>query len=81
MLGKYTATDVESLRVALSDRSQDLRQLLTHLCFAIALVDQLDAETREVIQTVNPIDRRVDILLYEVSVFYGLSNNQLYYYS
>lgn len=53
----------------------------THLCFAIALVDQLDAETREMIQTTNPIDRRVDILWYEVPVVYELSDNQPYYYS
>ncbi|MEA5447563.1 hypothetical protein VB780_03210 [Leptolyngbya sp. CCNP1308] len=52
-----------------------------HFCFAIALVDQLDTETKAAIQTTNPIDRRVDILWYEVPVVYGLSDNQLYYYS
>ena len=53
----------------------------THLCFAIALVDQLDAETKAAIQTANPIDRRVDILWYEVPVVYGLNDKQLYFYS
>ncbi|MBW4652443.1 MAG: hypothetical protein KME20_05265 [Kaiparowitsia implicata GSE-PSE-MK54-09C] len=53
----------------------------THLCFAIALVDQLDAETKATIQKANPIDRRVDMLWYEVPVIFGLSDNQLYYYS
>lgn len=53
----------------------------THLCFAIALVDQLNAETKAAIQTTNPIDRRVDILWYEVPVVYGLNDKQLYFYS
>ena len=53
----------------------------THLCFSIALVDQLDVETKAAIQTTNPIDRRVDILWYEVPVVYGLSDKQLYFYS
>ncbi|NEQ42227.1 MAG: hypothetical protein F6K00_01180 [Leptolyngbya sp. SIOISBB] len=53
----------------------------THLCFEIALVDQLDAETKAAIQTMNPIDRRVDILWYEVPVVYGLNDKQLYFYS
>lgn len=53
----------------------------THLCFAIALVDQLDTETKVAIQTMNPIDRRVDILWYEVPIVYELSDKQLYFYS
>jgi Effector-associated domain 10 len=52
----------------------------THLCFAIALVDQLNAETRVAIQTTNPIDHRVDILWYEVPVVYELSQKKLYFY-
>lgn len=52
----------------------------THLCFAIALVDQLDAETRVVIQSTNPIDHWVDILWYEIPAVYELSQQKLYFY-
>lgn len=52
----------------------------THLCFAIALVDQLDGKTRTAIQTTNPIDRRVDILWYEVPVVFELSQQALHFY-
>ncbi|MGP1375446.1 MAG: hypothetical protein ACTS3T_21645, partial [Almyronema sp.] len=53
----------------------------THLCFAIALVDQLDSETRKIIQTTNPIDHRVDILWYEIPVAFELSQQKLYFYN
>lgn len=53
----------------------------THLCFAIALVDQIDAETKVAIQTANPIDHRVDVLWYEVPVVFGLSDKELYFYN
>mgnify|MGYP001794944062 CR=1 FL=1 len=53
----------------------------THLCFAIALVDQLTPQTKALIQTTNPIDRRVDILWYEVPVVFELSDKQLYFYN
>ena len=52
----------------------------THLCFAIALVDQLDAKTNAAIQTTNPIDHRVDILWYEIPAVYELSQQKLYFY-
>jgi hypothetical protein len=52
----------------------------THLCFAIAIVDELDPEIRTAIQTTNPFDLRVDMLWYEIPVIYELSQQQLYFY-
>ncbi|MEA5620549.1 hypothetical protein VB711_22305 [Cronbergia sp. UHCC 0137] len=52
----------------------------THLCFAIALVDELDIKTREAIQRTNPFDLRVDMLWYEIPVVYELSQQRLYFY-
>jgi hypothetical protein len=52
----------------------------THLCFAIAIVDELDPETRTAIQTTNPFDLRVDMLWYEIPVVYELSQQKLYFY-
>ncbi|MBC1238097.1 hypothetical protein [Nostoc sp. 2RC] len=52
----------------------------THLCFAIALVDELNIKTREAIQTTNPFDLRVDMLWYEIPVVYELNQQQLYFY-
>jgi hypothetical protein len=52
----------------------------THLCFAIAIVDELDPETRISIQTTNPFDLRVDMLWYEIPVVYELRQQKLYFY-
>jgi hypothetical protein len=52
----------------------------THLCFAIALVDQLDPEMRSLIRCNNPIGHRVDLLWYEIPVVYELSQQTLYFY-
>jgi len=52
----------------------------THLCFEIAIVDELDPETRTSIQTTNPFDLRVDMLWYEIPVVYELSQQKLYFY-
>jgi hypothetical protein len=52
----------------------------THLCFAIAIVDELDPETRTSIRTTNPFDLRVDMLWYEIPVVYELSQQKLYFY-
>ena len=51
-----------------------------HLCFAIALVDELDEATRTAIRTVNPLDHRLDLLWYEVPIVYELSKENLYFY-
>lgn len=52
----------------------------THLCFAIAIVDELDPEIRISIQTTNPFDLRVDMLWYEIPVVYELSQQKIYFY-
>ncbi len=52
----------------------------THLCFAIAIVDQLDEATRTAIKTTNPIAKRVDVLWYEIPVVYELGAGTLHYY-
>lgn len=53
----------------------------THICFAIALVDELDLKTREAIQQTNPFDLRVDMLWYEIPVVYELNHHQLCFYN
>ncbi|MEM8804891.1 MAG: hypothetical protein AAGF01_02435 [Cyanobacteria bacterium P01_G01_bin.38] len=53
----------------------------THLCFAIALVDQVDASTAAEIQTTNPFKHRVDLMWYEIPVVYELDQQRLLYYS
>ena len=52
----------------------------THICFAIALVDNIAPNTGIAVQTTNPFDRRVDLLWYEVPIVYDLSQQQLYFY-
>jgi Effector-associated domain 10 len=52
-----------------------------HVCFAIALVDQLDDATRNTVCTTNPFKQRVDLLWYEVPVVYELNRQQLCYYN
>lgn len=52
----------------------------THICFAVALVDEVDAATQTAIRTTNPFDHSVDLLWYEVPIIYGLDQGQLYFY-
>ncbi len=52
----------------------------THLCFAIALVDQVEDATAIAVQTTNPFQHRVDVLWYEIPVIYELSKQRLHYY-
>ncbi|MEM9090789.1 MAG: toll/interleukin-1 receptor domain-containing protein [Cyanobacteria bacterium P01_F01_bin.53] len=52
----------------------------THLCFAVAIVDSLDEETRGLIRTTNPMQRRVDVLWYELPVVCELAEGRIYYY-
>ena len=51
-----------------------------HLCFAIALVDEVDEGTQNAVRTTNPFDHRVDLLWYEVPLIYELSQEKLYFY-
>ncbi len=52
----------------------------THLCFAIALVDEVDTATQTAVRTTNPFDHRLDLLWYEVPIIYELSKETLYSY-
>jgi Effector-associated domain 10 len=52
----------------------------THFCFAIALVDRVEAATAIAVQTTNPFEHRVDLLWYEIPVIYELSQQRLHYY-
>ncbi|MBW4520918.1 MAG: hypothetical protein KME16_14590 [Scytolyngbya sp. HA4215-MV1] len=52
----------------------------THLCFAIALVDQVEETTAVEIRTTNPFGHRVDLLWYEIPVVYELNQRRLLYY-
>ncbi len=50
------------------------------LCFAIALVDRIDQKTAAEVQTINPLDHKVDLLWYEIPIIYELSQQKLYFY-
>ncbi|WP_392530187.1 hypothetical protein [Nostoc sp. C117] len=52
----------------------------TNLCFAVALVDDLDENTRRNVQTINPLKHSVDSLWYEIPLVYELNKKQLYFY-
>lgn len=52
----------------------------TNICFAIALVDQLEPETKHQIKTQNPFDIETDTLWYKVPVVYCLNETKLYFY-
>ena len=52
----------------------------THFCFAIALVDELDEATKQVIHTVNPFDHALDLMWYEVPAIYELNQARLHFY-
>lgn len=51
-----------------------------HICFAIALVDDLDEATRRAIHTINPFDHALDLMWYEVPVVYELTQAKLHFY-
>ena len=52
----------------------------TNLCFAVALVDEIDEKIIKSVQTFNPLKYSVDLLWYEVPIVYDLSKKQLYFY-
>lgn len=52
----------------------------TNLCFAVALVDELDENTRRDVQRINPLKYSVDLLWYEIPVVYELNKKQLFFY-
>lgn len=52
----------------------------SNICFAIAVVNDLDNEAKYSIRTENPIDYEIDSLWYLVSVVYSLNEQRLYYY-
>lgn len=52
----------------------------TNLCFAVALVDEIDENVIKSVQTFNPLKYSVDLLWYEVLIVYDLSKKQLYFY-
>ena len=53
----------------------------THVCFAIAIADQIDESTKQAIQTINPLDHKLDALWYEVPVVRELDSAQTYFYN
>ena len=52
----------------------------SNTCFAIAVVDNLDDDTKNTIRTENPFDIDTDTLWYKVPVVYSLNEQRLYYY-
>ena len=50
------------------------------VCFAIAIVKDLEPEIKKSIRTENPLDFETDTLWYRVPVVYCLSDEQLYFY-
>lgn len=52
----------------------------TNICFGIALVDQLEQETKNQIKIENPFDIETDTLWYKVPVVYCLNEAKLYFY-
>ncbi|NEO10245.1 hypothetical protein [Moorena sp. SIO3I8] len=52
----------------------------SNVCFAIAIVKDLEPEIKKSIRTENPLDFETDTLWYRVPVVYCLSDEQLYFY-
>ncbi|NWF58968.1 MAG: hypothetical protein HXY43_06580 [Fischerella sp.] len=52
----------------------------TNLCFTVALVDELDENTKKAVKTINPLKHSVDFLWYEIPIVYELNKKQLYFY-
>lgn len=51
-----------------------------NICFAIAVVEDLDNEAKNSIRSKNPLDNQIDSLWYLVPAVYSLSEQKLYYY-
>ncbi len=52
----------------------------SNICFSIAVVDNLNEDTKKTIRTENPFDIDTDTLWYKVPVVYSLNEQKLYYY-
>ncbi|MEO0826687.1 MAG: hypothetical protein AAFX95_13035 [Cyanobacteria bacterium J06639_16] len=52
----------------------------THLCFAVAIVDEVDGATENAVCRTNPLDHKLDLLWYEVPLIYELRQAKLYFY-
>ena len=55
-------------------------KLPSNLCFAVALVDNLDENTIRNVQKINPLKYSVDSLWYEIPIVYELNKKQLFFY-
>ncbi|MGK7879978.1 MAG: hypothetical protein AB4060_07745 [Crocosphaera sp.] len=76
---KYAQEKTE-LHTLLLQRFYDFRPPIS-ICFSIALVDELDENTREKILTTNTLKDDVgNLLWYEVRVVYELNRKKLYFY-
>ena len=51
-----------------------------HICFAAAIVDELDEKTRITMRKTNPLNNKADALWYQVPVVYELGQQQLHIY-
>ncbi|MEL7406365.1 MAG: hypothetical protein AAFN00_05305, partial [Cyanobacteria bacterium J06558_2] len=51
-----------------------------NLCFAVAIVDEIDDQTRKNVQKINPLRDKLDALWYEIPIIYELNNQELYFY-
>lgn len=51
-----------------------------NICFAIAVVNNLDQETKTKIRQENPFDYNLDSLWYEVPIIYCLDESSIYFY-
>lgn len=56
-------------------------RLPSHNCFAVAIVDEIDAKTRDAVQTNNPFEYTVDLLWYAIPIIYELKHQELIYYT
>lgn len=55
-------------------------RLPSNLCFSIAFIDELDANTRQKVLTENPLRYSLNALWYQVPVVYELNSKRLYFY-
>lgn len=55
-------------------------RLPSNLCFSVALVDDLDATTRQKVITENPLRSSLNPLWYQVPVIYELNSKKLHFY-
>ncbi|MDJ0597313.1 MAG: hypothetical protein QNJ37_00485 [Crocosphaera sp.] len=75
---KYTEEQAE-LDTLIFKPLYDFR-LPNSLCASIALVDELDENTRQKILTENPLRHSVNALWYQIPVVYELKSKKLYFY-